>query len=630
MKIKKFNDKEASIEAALQNPLAVDSLVLDFREDGGLDSQIAAFRNLKSLKLYGCPEEPVFPDAIKGLTQLTRLEIYPGGDHPLKLPKQIYSLNLEALMTKWVDLREIVPLENLKHLEIFVKDLKEMVVLFTKNFTSLTKLVLFGFTGEREVELPAQIKELEGLEELELGSYGLRTLPDEFAQLERLRILHLKWLPMLELPKAVTRLPRLEELHFEQSVQVFPESVAAMAALRKLSISHGYIYPSRKHLKNSPPLSAALGKLPGLTDLNLDCSGVTSLESIAPLKSLKRLSLVYSGLADCQGLLPFERLEELNINECRFITDVAPLAKLPALRRLSMRNLQKIEDISAVSEMKTLKYLNIKGCTYIWNAEPLLSHGSLEELEANEAIMDQWNFHKYVPFFEKCKALLQSADLAEIESGLLQLAETVSLASTKRSNLFRVFGLNEYELDMTRTPAAIAELDGVLEENIGRLTADTLVELAKCSIFNFEDDNYRATATVIQEIVARRDIAAQERLVDWFIHLCEAYDPGHRLNSGNSHDRLIEEHFPGFEIEPLLRLLEWCDGRFLYHDQMDALFIAAFQKCKALDARERVMQRFIRYCNAMSGRKEHLAELIQKLKSIGEADLGARLNGILE
>jgi hypothetical protein len=115
------------------------------------------------------------------------------------------------------------------------------------------------------------------------------------------------------------------------------------------------------------------------------------------------------------------------------------------------------------------------------------------------------------------------------------------------------------------TPSEIEELDSVLNENIGSLSSEVLVEVVRCSLISIYD-NYNVANIAINELISRENVDAQNQIVDIYIKSCYYYDAGHRAFAGTVQDMLIDDIFPEFEAEPLVRLLEWCHTDHLYNN----------------------------------------------------------------
>ncbi|HEY3449553.1 MAG TPA: hypothetical protein VGK67_24585 [Myxococcales bacterium] len=597
------------------------ALDFDFRQGVELTAQIGKLKELEFLSLRGCPENPQVPEAVAKLPKLKHLRISADGDRVV-LPKIFQRLRLERLEIWDADIRDVLPLKSLKRLHLVVQDPKADVALLAKHLPDLVHLEIWG-SHLKQGALPREISKFKRLEVLDLVSCGLSDLPDELARLPKLHTLRLRGLPMTRVPDVVARLKGLRELQLRVPLTTLPDSLATLPHLFDLDLGTALNGASMDAADDQPPrnlqpLPKVLGKLARLQRLNLDCCGVTSLDALEPLRELRSLSLMYAGLESCEPLLAFPDLEELSLQSCHRLHDLMPLTRLARLRALSLENCGVV-DLTPVLLMKGLKELNIEQ-SRARDLSPVFLHPGLEVLQAEDEIRERWKMRGQTPTTGTPKSIrkrLTSDDPKKAEAALLELARYVELHSNKDANaLWQVFGVDPGGLD-GEGMVALPELDALLSRHRKSLATEALAATVECTLRKVTESPL-AAATAIEEIVARRDVAAQERVVRAFQEACQFYDAGHRLLGDTLQDRLIEDLFPKFEPAPLADLLAWCGTDALNHeggDALDELFEPALAKAKDRKVRARLVEAFRRYHAEASPFVDasYFAKLIRKI-----------------
>ncbi|MGC4114541.1 MAG: hypothetical protein QM765_08005 [Myxococcales bacterium] len=276
--------------------------------------------------------------------------------------------------------------------------------------------------------------------------------------------------------------------------------------------------------------------------------------------------------------------------------------------------------------MRGLKDLNVEQ-SRARDLSPVFLHPGLHVLHAEDEIRERWKMRAQSPAAaattpKTLRKKLTSDDPKQAEQALLELALYVDLHSTKDSSaLWQIFELDPTGLD-GEGMVALPELDALLARHRKALSGDALAAAVECTMRKVTESPL-AAATAVEEIVARHDAEAQERVVRAFQEACETYDAGHRLKGDTLQDRLIEDLFPKFEPGPLAELLAWCGTDALDHengDAMDELFAPAFARAKDRKVRARLVEAFRRYHEAASPLLDasYFAKLI---KEIGAPEL---------
>ncbi len=594
-----------SLDDALAHVELATRLTLDLSKGQPLSPDIARLVNLESLVLRNCPEHFDAPDALRELSRLEHLSLS-AEDDKLVVPRVLQELPIKWLELWDADVRDILPMKHLQRLYFVTKNPKEDTALLARHLPRLVHLELAGFRL-KDGELPPDIERFEDLEVLSLLSCGVRRLPEELARLGKLHTLRMVGLPMVTFPEVITRLEGLRTLQFGQRVASLPESLSRLSQLVDLDLSDALnkgtmdaaYEPPPRNLKPLPPV---LGTLTNLEHLNLSSCGVLSLDVIAPLTRLERLELDYSGLQDCAGLAPFQRLQELSLSGCGRLRDISQLAKLPRLRKLNLESCD-LRDLGPIADMKALEELNIEYCSEIKSVRPVLLCASLQKLEADEEVLEKWNQRHEAGALEGTEDVLAPLETAstpeEANEALLGLARYVQANSTGDRNalesVFDVESLGEVDdWEEDGGYVALPALDSLLERFLPRLSSDALAATVESTLRSLEHE-VGATLVVVRELVRRQDAAAQVRVVRAFRNACQFYDAGHRAFERTVHDVLMDELFPAFEPGPLSLLLKVSGADELYYDQMDALFLPAFQRAREAEALERLRSAFLGY-----------------------------------
>ena len=190
---------------------------------------------------------------------------------------------------------------------------------------------------------------LTGLRTLRLGDSPLRD-PHELAALPRLERLSLEW-ARVDALRALAAAPGLRHLElFETDDDALAmDALGALVRLRTLTL-HGV----------SPKTLAPLSTLTHLRSLTLErgTRDPIDLRPLAPLTALRKLDVLYPQVSSLETLTGL-RLNNLSL--CAFDLDLSPLARMPALRRLSLRGEPLPEAL--LPQLGHLQHLNLMDMT---------------------------------------------------------------------------------------------------------------------------------------------------------------------------------------------------------------------------------------------------------------------------
>jgi hypothetical protein len=579
------------------------ALDLDLGQGAAPAAQLARLKNLVSLSLRGCPERLQVPEAVARLPGLKHLRLCAGGDR-VRLPKAFQRLKLESLELLDGDVRDVLPLRSLRRLHVAVKDPKADVALLARHLPALVHLELRGLAAGR-------------------GRAASRDRALQEAGGPRPRLVR------PGRPPARARAPA-------QAPHAAPARPADDGRPRGGAPAPG---PARAAAARAARRPAGwLADLPRLLDLDLGAAlngGTTAAAddtaaggpaaaaggagpdggpAAARPRPLRRdlaggdraaapAALALPGVRghrELRALHAFPELEELSLQSCHRLHDLAPLAALPRLRSLNLQGCGVV-DLTPLLSMEGLEELDLRQ-TRARDLSPAFLHPGLRVLRADGEARERWEAGDGAPDAgaESPKALrksLTSDDPARAEEALLQLARYVERRSSRERNaVWEVFGLDPAGLD-GEGMVALPELDALLLRHRKALSSDALAAAVECTMRRITESPL-APATAVEEIVARRDVPAQERVVRAFQRACGAHDAGHRLRGDTLQDRLVDELFPQFEPGPLAELLCRCGADALNHeggDGMDELFKPAFARARGRKLRARLVAAFRRY-----------------------------------
>ncbi len=168
-------------------------------------------------------------------------------------------------------------------------------------------------------------------------------------------------------------------------------------------------------------------------------------------------------------------------------------------------------------------------------------------------------------------------------------------------------------------------LDNAIQKYLKNLSEKTVVTIFKMT-FKSVYDNYNAALLVLEEIIVRKNVETQKKIVEQFYDACKYYDSGHRLWSSTVQDQLIDDLFPQFTSEALYELLEKASTDMLNSeggDQMEDLFIPAFQNTLDETLHKKLLEIFFKYVEEASiyYGKASFDNLLQQIIDIASPEL---------
>lgn len=183
---------------------------------------------------------------------------------------------------------------------------------------------------------------------------------------------------------------------------------------------------------------------------------------------------------------------------------------------------------------------------------------------------------------------LKTADATIFESGIKTLNELITIYYNDNKHPFTQFlGVKMKDESFVTTPI----LDEYFKKHINNISPETLVAIVQMTLQNIYF-NFEVTSFAIEEIIKRKNLDAQLAIVTQFLKACEYYDAGHRFWSTTNQDKLIDNHFPKFQSEALLKLLEELPTDMLSGedgDAMETLFIPALNNTKNKEIQQAIL-----------------------------------------
>ncbi|CAN1245260.1 Disease resistance protein L6 [Linum grandiflorum] len=366
-------------------------------------------KNVVILELHGWDVTDIWGgwNSIKLASKLKVINLH-GCHHLTTVPDLSHCGNLESIdltLCRWM--RGKLNISPFRNLEVVM--LQETEIALTGDIGKLQKLKeirtgKLAWGAEDVPALPTSLKritisspripnllELKDLEEL---SCSLLLDPDGILP-SSLTCLIVDW------SEGLTRLPNLGNLSNLMELRLFQfsaseihglENLRALEALEisgSVSLDHNlHGLENLVHLKELILKSCRLkGRLPNLSKLIklhklviVHCPLLSEIQGLGELKrSLLHLEVsCCDKLAHIDGLESLEALESLTLEST--LTEDEGLDRLGSLQKLNMSNCWSIEELPDISEMKSLKVLDVSECIKLVRVNGLEKLESLEEL----------------------------------------------------------------------------------------------------------------------------------------------------------------------------------------------------------------------------------------------------------
>ncbi|VXB20405.1 conserved hypothetical protein [Flavobacterium sp. 9AF] len=534
---------------------------------------INEYPNIKKLSFHGLSKENLF-ETPNNLEQLIHIQ--------------------DLCLWGNCDFTKMKPMPQIEELYVSVRNVETETKQIITCFPNLKKIKIWGNFLKKQT-LPNEIETLISLESINLVECGLRNIPNSISNLKGLKELNLRGLDLQSFPEVITQLENLEVLEISNSLIKLPNSFGNLKKLKKLNLDNSLNHGDKQESKYLKPIPEIIGTFEHLEELSLNSCGVFDITPITSLKKLKKLSLRYSTLKNCDAFSSFSCLEDLNLSTSYELKDLEGLKDLH-LKKLDLSS-NYMKSIEVIATLNFLETLDIENCRYINDFNPIYNHPTLKELEADYKILRNWekrNRFKTLPSIDLIKKQLELKDILKFEEAILQLSKHIKLNYNNKENpLASYFNLKVKGEEITE----IELLDQAIQRHINNLSDATLIALFKMA-FKSVYDNYNATLLVLEEIISRKNCTTQKKIVKQFYKACEYYDAGHRYWGYTVQDQLIDNFFPQFTSEALYQLLKKASTDLLNSeggDQMEELFIPAFENTTDVDLQKKLLKVFFKY-----------------------------------
>lgn len=281
------------------------------------------------------------PDTVKVLA-LNQLELTAVPDVIYRFPN-MRELNLSTNELKSVSI-DVGRLPKLRQIWLNSNQLTDSSLHLTKNKT----LQILNIQGNHFSDIPQAVKNCRHLKSLWMGYNNLTALNQKsFKKMRRLQDINLYSCGLKTLPKGIVKLRRLEILDvYYNELSTLPSSVSRMRKLQQLALSHNQL----------TRLPDNLGKLQRLQALYLHHNRLDKLPgSIGKLKSLHILDIGYNQFSTLPHQIgTLHGMEEIDMSYNNLSEVPAPLPHLRQLKKLYLHENPVAQDATLRERSKAI------------------------------------------------------------------------------------------------------------------------------------------------------------------------------------------------------------------------------------------------------------------------------------
>ncbi|MCU0341525.1 MAG: leucine-rich repeat domain-containing protein [Spirosomaceae bacterium] len=282
-------------------------------------------------------------------------------------PDTVKVLALNQLELKAVPYELIYKFANMKELNLAANELTRVQLDFTRlpklrqlwlNNNLLTEdslqlspnktLKILNIQGNRFVDVPATVRQCKRLTSLWLGYNKLTQLQNgSFRRLRRLQDINLYSCELQSLPKGIAKLKRLEVLDvYYNSLTTLPKSLGRMKRLQQLALSHN----------SFEVLPTQIGRLKRIQTLYIHHNKLEQLpRSIGRLRNLKILDIGHNRFSTLPPQIgQLTQVEDLDASYNNLSEVPAQVLQMPNLKKLHLRENPFTDDATLLSRSKTV------------------------------------------------------------------------------------------------------------------------------------------------------------------------------------------------------------------------------------------------------------------------------------
>jgi len=400
---------------AMLNRILTPDAISHFKNIRCLDLQWNSWSNLQyekgffkemavKIKLPSNEESALIelPEGIGLMNWLEELNLQ--GNKLKKLPAGIFELKelkklnlsgnkLEELPDSFSSFSKLVHL-NLSSIEFAA---------IPESIFSLSKLISLDLSWNRNIsELSPLIANLKNIEELDLETNALTSVPVELGSLKNLKVLAINQNQFTSFPESICELSTLEELNIgNQKIAALPSDMKGLKKLKKLIVESAEIQEipdTISDLKSLEILNLKGNDIVSISESIGDCQNLTLLdlqgnaclemmpESVGTLSNLEELNLY-----GCKKLLKFptkgsnlKKLRILNLSDSLFTELPEAIFEIKSLIELRLTGLPISKLDKRVKELKNLEYLSLSSTKIVELPAEICELKSLSKLESSK------------------------------------------------------------------------------------------------------------------------------------------------------------------------------------------------------------------------------------------------------
>jgi hypothetical protein len=212
---------------------------------------------------------------------------------------------------------------------------------------------------------------------------------------------------------ALTAIPDLEEFKVTAAWQLDLSPFDGLSNLKKLTIDG----PTKKYkclnsLKNLVCLDMSNLKLKDLKSISALSSlrvlraraiPLRTFGEINPNAPIEHLDLSQTKIKNLDSIHPFSNLKELRIADCKMMEDISAVTRLKSLKQLYLNNIPNELDISPLSDCPELEVLFFYGTKVSQNSLQVLNRiPKLRKCEFNLDMCPNWTVNEVQSLSRKC------------------------------------------------------------------------------------------------------------------------------------------------------------------------------------------------------------------------------------
>jgi Leucine-rich repeat (LRR) protein len=377
-----------------RTPLLACALLLSLSCIAQDDADLTLYKNFNGYNLLTSTSPGITWHEVKTPTELNKISN----------PEKILALKISMGYKDSTNLSKFIGLERFKNLEYLSIHSSRSTDL-PPRISALSKLKVLTLDYVYEVqEIPASLFDLKQLTNFKLtGANNIKSIPDAIGNLSQLEELELTGLTRLaSVPATIGQLQKLRKLELSTYATI-PETIGKLKSLEYLI------------LDNSGAKPKAVYTLPILRYLWMNVNNVEDLEGISHLKNLEMLDMRSGHITEEIATCPRLRFLKISSNYSEDIPDqlvncknleglilwtwpalnqgLTKLNQLNKLKYLSINDCDELEQVPALHQLKSIRYLQLYG------NDKLASYP--EELNGKKAMLDRDDVKPFPLILEK-------------------------------------------------------------------------------------------------------------------------------------------------------------------------------------------------------------------------------------